>query len=403
MKKKLTLFLVLTLIIIACQSSTKEALLTNGPGFGITSLKPIASPEASATSSEPPPFGEETEFKTDFSKHSIPYSEIISGGPRKDDIPAINSPKFITVQEAGDWLVDVEPVIFVQVGDDARAYPIQILIWHEIVNDTVGGLPLAVTFCPLCNTGIAFEREVNGRVLDFGTTGRLRYSNLIMYDRQTETWWQQGTGEAIVGEMLGIQLAFYPVSIIAWSDFAVSFPEGKVLSKETGYNRQYGNNPYFGYDDINNSPFLFQGETPNKLAAMERILALEINGDVVAYPFSLLNEVQVVQDVVGGEDIVVFWAPGVASALDERDIITGRDVGTANAYSSIHDGEQLTFSLEMEGRFRDNETGSVWNIFGKAIEGPLAGFSLKSTIAINHFWFDWVAFKPETRVYEIGK
>ncbi|NIN68937.1 MAG: DUF3179 domain-containing protein, partial [Anaerolineae bacterium] len=142
-----------------------------------------------------------------------PYSEILSGGPPKDGIPAIDAPKFISVEEADEWLQPQEPVVLVQVGDDARAYPIQILMWHEIVNDTIGEVPVAVTYCPLCNTGVAFERTFDGQVLDFGTTGRLRYSNLIMYDRQTETWWQQATGEGIVGEYALRQLTFVPASM----------------------------------------------------------------------------------------------------------------------------------------------------------------------------------------------
>jgi hypothetical protein len=140
-------------------------------------------PEPLPVPDEPPPLGAEIEFSTDFSKHSVGYSEILSGGPPKDGIPAIDEPKFIGVEEADEWLKPIEPVILIQVGEDTRAYPLQILIWHEIVNDTVGNLPLTVTFCPLCNTAIAFERTVNGQVLDFGTTGRLRYSNLIMLCR----------------------------------------------------------------------------------------------------------------------------------------------------------------------------------------------------------------------------
>lgn len=140
------------------------------------------------------------------------------------------------MKEADEWLEAVEPVVLVRVGDEARAYPIQILMWHEIVNDSLGGKPLMVSFCPLCNTAIAFEREFDGQILDFGTTGRLRYSNLIMYDRQTETWWQQATGDAIAGEYAGAQLAFYPASIISWADFKAAYPNSTVLSHETGHN-----------------------------------------------------------------------------------------------------------------------------------------------------------------------
>ena len=347
-----------------------------------------------------PPLGVEREFSTEFSKHSIPYSEVLSGGPPKDGIPSIDNPNFISVDEASTWLVDVEPIIFVKVGDEARAYPIQILMWHEIVNDVIGEVPLTVTFCPLCNTAIVFEREVDGQVFDFGTTGRLRNSNLIMYDRQTETWWQQGTGEAIVGEYLGTKLKFYPASIIAWSDFAKAFPEGEVLSKETGFDRAYGRNPYFGYDDINNSPFLFRGETPGQLAAMERVLALELNEETVAYSFSLLSEEKVVHDQVGREEIVIFWSAGTASALDTDSVSGGRDVGSASAFSPLLEAELLTFSVEENGLFKDDRTGSLWNILGQSVGGPLEGESLMPLTAINHFWFDWVAFKPDTRVYQ---
>ncbi|MDQ4106365.1 MAG: DUF3179 domain-containing protein, partial [Actinomycetota bacterium] len=161
---------------------------------------------AATSADKEPPAGAGREFETDFSRHSVPYSEIRSGGPPKDGIPAIDEPRFVGVAEADRWLETREPVILLRVADKVRAYPIQIIMWHEIVNDTVGGVPVAVTFCPLCNTAIAFERTVEGRELDFGTTGRLRFSNLIMYDHQTESWWQQATGEAIAGELTGKQL-----------------------------------------------------------------------------------------------------------------------------------------------------------------------------------------------------
>lgn len=347
---------------------------------------------------EPPPARAESEFTTDFSKHSLPYSEILSGGPPKDGIPAIDEPKFISVNEADEWLSDREPVVFVQVGDDARAYPIQILIWHEIVNDTVGDEPLVVSFCPLCNTAIAFKRTFNGQVLDFGTTGRLRHSNLIMYDRQTETWWQQATGEAIAGEFTGAQLEFYPASMISWQDFKSLYPGGKVLSQETGYSRNYGSNPYFGYDDISQTPFLFSGTTSDQLPPMARVLTVELNGEAVAYPYDVLRERKVINDTVGGEDIVVFWAEGTASALDTRDIPQGRDVGAAVAYSRILDSQTLTFNVA-DDKILDEQTGSQWNIFGLAVVGELKGKELTPVISINHFWFSWAAFKPETKIY----
>ncbi len=182
---------------------------------GAVNVGAVVGPGCTLLPQETPPPGTSFEFGTNFAKHCVHYSEILSGGPIKDGIPAIDAPKIVTVGAADAWLRPVEPVISFQVGGDARAYPIQILIWHEVVNDTAGGVPVTVTFCPLCNTAIAFERTVNGRVLDFGTTGRLRFSNLVMYDRQTESWWQQALGLAIAGEYTGTQLVARPAAIKA--------------------------------------------------------------------------------------------------------------------------------------------------------------------------------------------
>ena len=348
---------------------------------------------------EPPPARAQSEFKTDFRKHSVLYSEILSGGPPKDGIPALKDPQFVSVSEADTWLKPAEPVILVEVQGDAKAYPIQILIWHEIANDTVGGEPLVVTFCPLCNTAIAFKRTVNGKVLDFGTTGRLRYSNLIMYDRQTETWWQQATGEAIAGELTGTQLEFYPATIISWQDFKTSFPEGKVLSRETGYLRDYGENPYVGYDDVNNPPFLYEGPpTPNQLPPVARVLTIDLNGEAVAYPYETLEKVGVVNDTVGGDDVVVFWQAGTASPLDSSSTASGRDVGTAAAFSRELDGQTLAFTFT-EGKLLDEQTKSEWNVLGQAVAGEFKEKQLAPAVSINHFWFSWAAFKPETRIY----
>lgn len=349
---------------------------------------------------ESPPAGAKHEFSTDFSKHSVPYSDIRSGGPPKDGIPSIDNPQFVAVEQADTWLKPVEPIIRVQVGDEARAYPLQVLMWHEIVNDTVGDKPLAVTFCPLCNTAIVFERTVKGQVLDFGTTGRLRFSNLMMYDRQTETWWQQASGEAIAGDLTGTHLAFYPAEIIAWEDFRQTHPEGQVLSRETGRNAPYGQNPYAGYDNVNNPPFLYEGpETPDQLLPMARVLTVATAEEAVAYPYEVLQEARVVNDTVNTAPIVVFWQAGTASALDTGTVADGRDVGAANAYRRTLEEQILTFTLDGE-QIVDRETGSTWNARGEALGGELAGQKLEPVVAINHFWFSWAAFKPETRIYQ---
>jgi len=360
----------------------------------------VPSPTQSLSMEETPPRGAEREFLTDFSKHTVSYSEILSGGPPKDGIPSIDQPSFINVEEADTWLNDREPVILVEVGEDSRAYPIQILMWHEIVNDTVGDLPLTITFCPLCNTAIVFERTFDNMILDFGTTGRLRFSNLIMYDRQTETWWQQATGKAIAGKYAGSQLSLYPGSMISWAEFITNFPDGKVLSRKTGFSRAYGNNPYIGYDDINNSPFLYVGpETPEALPSVARVLAMDLNSEAVAYPYNVLKNTKVVNDTVGGQDIVIFWEKGTASALDIDVIAFGRDVGSAVAYARELNGMKLDFSI-IDDRIVDQQTNSKWNLLGMAVSGELSGEKLTPVVSINYFWFAWAAFKPETRIFQ---
>lgn len=357
------------------------------------------SPQQSLIPDDPPPAGMFREFSTDVTKHSVPFTDILSGGPPKDGIPAIDNPVFIRIEEADEWLSPREPVILFDIGDDARAYPLQILTYHEIVNDVVGGVPVVVTFCPLCNTAIAFESTVDGRVLDFGTTGRLRFSNLLMYDRQTESWWQQATGDAVVGEFTGTQLTFLPAVIISWEEFRTRHPDGQVLSRDTGFSRPYGRNPYGGYDDVRQSPFLYRGPaTPGILPPVARVITLDLNGEAVAYPYEVLENVRVVNDHVGGIDVAVFWAPGTASALDSSSIADSRDVGAATAFNrKVGD---VTLSFQFDGSdIVDDQTGSRWNVLGQAISGELAGEQLEPVVAINHFWFSWAAFKPETRVY----
>lgn len=400
MKVWTPLFISLILIISACtpviaQTPAHDSIEEK------TAVPMLAyTPTPTVDFSDPPPQGAEHEFSTDFTRHSVPYNIILSGGPPKDGIPAIDNPNYISITDADSWLRSIEPVISLEVNGQGRAYPLQILMWHEIVNDTLDGEPLIVTFCPLCNTAIAFDRKVDGRVLDFGTTGRLLFSNLVMYDRQTETWWQQATGEAIIGELLGTRLEYYPATIVSWESFKSEYPEGDVLSRDTGYSRDYGFNPYVGYDDINNVPFLYRGApTPNQLAAVTRVLTIDLNGDAVAYPFQVLEQIHVANDSVGGEEVVVFWQVGVASALDTSEVASGHDVGTGAAFSRKLEDQVLTFIYDGTS-IKDKETNSTWNIFGEAIAGELIGNQLFPVVSINHFWFSWAAFKPETRIYQ---
>ena len=303
------------------------------------------------------------------------------------------------VGQRADERVGVHQNRVERLNGDARTYPLQILIWHEITNDTVGGVPVTVTFCPLCNTAIAFERSLDGTLYDFGTTGKLRFSDLVMWDRQTESWWQQATGEAIVGVLTGTRLKPVPASIVSFADFRRSYPAGKVLSRETGFDRNYGKNPYVGYDDVESSPFLFKDTPDPRLRPMERVVALTIGGEDMAYPYAVLAQKQVLEDAPGGRPIVVFWQHGTSSALDGGSIATSRDVGATGVYERAIDGRALSFRFQGDG-FVDAETGTRWNLLGQGVEGTLKGRQLNPVVHVDVFWFAWAAFKPGTRVYQ---
>jgi hypothetical protein len=337
-------------------------------------------------------------WKTDFARHSVPFTEIESGGPPKDGIPAIDEPAFVTVAEADEWLDDREPVQTLEIGGDVRAYPLQILIWHEIVNDVVDGKSVSVTYCPLCNSAIVFDRTLpDGRVLDFGTTGKLRFSDLVMYDRQTESWWQQITGEAIVGELMGTRLEVIPSPIVSWAEFKAHSPDAKVLSRETGFPRAYGRNPYQGYDTA--APFLYTGPEDERLPALERVATVSIEDEAVAFPFSVLEKEPVVHYRLADRQLVVFYKKGTASALDDSAIAEGRDVGATGVFLPEIEGQKLTFSMA-DGEIKDKETGSTWSLLGEAIAGPLEGKRLEPVVHANHFWFSWAVFRPETLIYQ---
>jgi Protein of unknown function (DUF3179) len=328
----------------------------------------------------------------------VPLSEFVAGGPPRDGIPPIDEPKLVSVANADTWLEDREPVLVAEVGGRARAYPVQILVWHEIVNDTLGGRPIAVTFCPLCNSSLVFDRRVEGRVLRFGTTGNLRRSDLVMWDRQTESWWQQLTGEAVVGRLTGIRLEVLASQTLSWADFKRRHPQADVLSRETGHERDYGTNPYERYDAPESEPFLFDGRTDRRLPPKERVVAFKTRRAATVVPFSLLERRPIVELEIDGRPVVVLFKRGVVSALDAAAIAGSRDVGTAGAFDRGLAGRRLRFTPTGRGRFRDRQTGSTWDITGRAIDGPEAGRRLRPLIHDQQFWFALAAFLPDAEI-----
>ncbi len=276
-------------------------------------------------------------WKTDFSRIEIDVGEILSGGPPRDGIPSIDNPEFIAVADE-DSIPDREPVISLVVNGDARAYPLRIMMWHEIANDVVGGTPVAVTYCPLCNAAIVFDATVDGIARDFGTTGKLRHSDLVMYDRQSETWWQQFSGRGIIGQHTGEKLTMIPSRLDSWGRFKAEHPDGQVLVPNNPRMRQYWRNPYGGYDTAN-SPFLFRGALPDNMPAMERVVLVR-DGEPSAYTISLLEqEGQIIEG-----DVKLVWEPGQASALDTGKIEDGRDVGNVTV-TRLSDGSPVVHDV----------------------------------------------------------
>ena len=297
-------------------------------------------PLAGLGEASPPP-SDASQWDTDFSKHTVPLDEFESGGPPKDGIPAIDVPHFTRADDV-DWVERREPVIELEIDGETRAYPIQILTWHEIANDEIRSVPVAVTFCPLCNTALAFDRRIDGRVLDFGTTGKLRDSDLVMYDRQTESWWQQFTGEAVVGELAGKELRQLRARIVSWGEFRDAHPNALVLDRETGAVREYGTNPYAGYDSLDSSPlFATRNGDDDRLPPKERVVYVEVGDEAFAIPFASLAKEQAIEIETDEGTLAVRWRPGVASALDDSTVAGGRDVGAANV---LLDGEPFPFS-----------------------------------------------------------
>jgi hypothetical protein len=345
-----------------------------------------------------PVFGEATALRTDMSKTLVPLDEIISGGPAPDGIPAIDRPTFVGPADAAAWIVAKEPVLAIQINSDARAYPLQILMWHEIVNDVVGGVPVAVTYCPLCNSGIAFERVVDGTALDFGTSGKLYKSDLVMYDRQSHSLWAQMEGRAIVGARAGTRLKLVPANTLSFEEWRAIHPTGKVLSRDTGHTRNYGANPYASYDEPQLRPFLFRDRPDPRRPPKERVVGIKVGDTARAYPWVVLAERRVVHDRLGDQALVIFYQPGTLSALDGDEIRRSRAVGATGVFSRVLEGRTLTFEAVPEG-FKDQETTSTWNLLGQAVKGPLAGRRLTAVPHVDAFWFAWAAFNPATSLF----
>ena len=351
-----------------------------------------------------PPFPDMDDWqKTDFSIRSVSLGEMIEGGPGKDGIQSIDDPDFETISQASEWLSNNEPVIAFIVNDKAKAYPLQILMYHEIVNDQLEDKKITVTYCPLCNAAMVFSRTHSEGDYEFGITGKVYASNMVMYDRQSESWWLQFTGEAVVGVHTGKQLELLPSQIVSFEHFKNSYPNGLVLSKNTGFNKKYGVNPYTHYDS-RTIPigWFFRKPFDTRLPAMERVLGISISDDALALPFSKLNSKPLIQLDIGTENILVISKPGMASSMDKRLIHESKNILAAAAYSRVVDDVALDFEIT-QGVIKDTQTGSTWNMFGVAEQGELAGTRLQKIDKGVYFAFVWLDFYPESVIFGAGQ
>jgi len=317
---------------------------------------------------------------TNGQKHIIPLEKIRSGGPPKDGIPSIDNPKFSKATEA-NFMSNSDIVIGLEINGDTRAYPLFILVWHEIVNDKVGGLPVAITYCPLCFTNQVFERVIDGQEVEFGTSGKLYNSNLVMYDRLTDSYWSQALGKAITGELAGLDLKIIPFDVITWEDWKLVHPDTLVLTTDTGHIRSYGNDPYGDY--YTNSSIYFPVENDDsRMHPKEIILGFNEGDSYKAYKQQDVESFTVINDQIDNKPIML------VSLYPEN----------ARAFDRTLDDKILDFDFQVD-KIIDIQTKSEWSYEGIAISGPMKGAELTRIPFNPGFWFEWVAFHPDTEVY----
>ncbi len=347
------------------------------------------------------------DWKTDTTKHTIYLSEMILVAT-KGLFPIIDYPKFVSMEKGMEGFFEHEPVISVEIGGLAKAYPLNMLTFHEMANDTLAGIPILPTYCPLCNSGVVFNRRLNfeGKeyTLEFEVSGFLRNSNMVMFDRLTETWWQQLMGYAIVGESAGAELNIIPSLIISVQEFFKRYPDGQILSKETGYDKtmeRYGTNPYVHYDSISKNPysrFFDEKNVDGRLPAMERIIDIQDDGEYKVYPFTAIAEEGVINDQFKSKHVVLFYQSGTVSNMDDKELSNSKDVGSVTIFDPHVNGQLLTFTKK-KTKFIDGQTGSYWDITGHCIKGKLKGEQLMIEPHSNHFAFSWLAFFPDSEIY----
>ncbi len=342
-------------------------------------------------------------WKTDTSLRIIELNEIKALLDR-DVFPVFNDPSFVGKNKGLEIYYEREPVIVIEIEGKSKAYPMNVLTFHELANDRLSDVPILVSYCPLCNSAVVFDRTllIGGipTELNFGVSGMLRKSDMIMWDKETETWWQQFTGEAIVGKLTYKVLDILPSRIMSLEDYFELYPKGLVLSKSNKENegKTYGSNPYHEYDDLNRTEFRHWPEIDDRLPPTERVVHVTIDGHNKLYPWSVIQKKGVINDEFQDEPLTVFYQSGVVSILDKENIEESKDVGTAMVYLPWIDGKLVSFK-KSGSDFIDKQTSSVWNINGECVSGRLKGKKMEMMNHGQHFAFAWLSFYPDSEIY----
>jgi len=319
---------------------------------------------------------------------SIPQDEVFDGGPGKDGIPSVDDPKFSNVGDI-DFLAPDDLVLGIKVGNEVRAYPHPVLDWHEIVNDVINGTAIAITYCPLTGTGIGWHREIGNTTTTFGVSGLLYNTNLIPYDRSTNSNWSQMLLKSVNGDLMGDAIETYPLVETTWQTWKTMFPDSKVMNSSTGFSRNYDVYPYGNYK-TNNDLLLFPISTDDgRLPRKQRGLGVIISEKAKFYPFDQFDaDVTVKQDVFKNVDLVIVGSTGQNFlAAYERKLPDG----TVLDFTAINEsGNPVVMT--------DNE-GNEWNLFGEAVAGPREGTALIPAQSFIGYWFSWGAFYPNAEIY----
>lgn len=305
--------------------------------------------------------------------------QFVSTGIGQGTIPSIDDPHFESIGTADQYLDDRGEGIMVEVNGQVRFYPFQILVWHQLINDTIQGIPLLVSYCPLCGSGQVYTRTLGESIMQFFGSGLLFNSNMVMMDRQTETKWSQLTGEALIGDLQGSLLDIYPSTIITWDTFKSLYATGQVLSRQTGFERDYTYNPYANYEN-SNAVYYPVSHDDARFSSKTVVFGMVYDSSSMVYSREELTEKIVIQDVFGGLPVLFYW-DSVQS--------------TARGFERmLPDGTWLDFRIQ-DNQFVDVQTGSVWNREGKADSGPLRGAQLKLVALKRAYWFCWNAQLPQ--------